>query len=95
MNLSEDSYYNFDRDNQNSAGEYKKHQDKSETYKKNRNFKQRVHDFKREHFSIDNMIHIKMDMDFAIDLGNFLLECDNPDKRFKSFGHNLRNLADD
>jgi hypothetical protein len=50
---------------------------------------------KREHFSIDSKIHIKMDLDFALDLGQFLLDSDNPDKRFKSFGHNLRNLSID
>lgn len=50
---------------------------------------------KKEHFVIDSKIHIKMDLDFALDLGQFLLDSDHPDKRFKSFGHNLRNLSID
>lgn len=69
---------------------------KSKSYYKTnkpRHNKQHENENRREHFSIDNTIHVKLDLDFAIDLGNFLLECDNQDKRFKSFGHNLRNLS--
>ena len=41
-------------------------------------------------------LHIiaEMDEEFARDLGEFLLEVDTPDKRFKSFGHNLCNQVD-
>lgn len=42
-------------------------------------------------------LHIicEMDVDFAHDLGQFLLEVQTPDKRFKSFGHNLVNQVND
>lgn len=46
-------------------------------------------DRSRIHFEIEDKIQVKLDYDFAIALGNFLLESDVEDKRFKSFGHQL------
>lgn len=68
---------------------------KNDKINKPKYVKSRHNDARKEHFSIDNSIHVKLDLDFAIDLGNFLLDCDNSDKRFKSFGHNLKNLSFD
>lgn len=91
--FSEDS--NIDWDNR--YGQQEEHKTinyhKSHKHTKPKYNKQYDNENRKEHFSIDNTIHVRLDLDFAVDLGNFLLECDNPDKRFKSFGHNLKNLS--
>lgn len=46
----------------------------------------------KSHFEIDDKITIKIDYDFAVALGQFLLEANIVDKRFKSLGHHLCNL---
>jgi hypothetical protein len=42
---------------------------------------------------VSPFVHVELDYDFAIALGELLLEIDVVDKRFKSFGHHLHNLA--
>lgn len=44
------------------------------------------------HFEVCDKVHVKLDFDFALALGQFLLDSDLCDKRFKSFGHHLCNL---
>ena len=48
-----------------------------------------------QHFEVSQFIHCKLDFDFALALGQLLLEVDTDDKRFKSFGHHLCNLEGD
>jgi|AntRauTorcE11897_2_1112592.scaffolds.fasta_scaffold13397_4 hypothetical protein len=48
-----------------------------------------------KHFEVSSMIQCKLDFDFALALGQLLLETETDDKRFKSFGHHLCNLADE
>ncbi len=47
-----------------------------------------------KHFEVSPMVHCKLDFDFALALGQLLLEIDTDDKRFKSFGHHLCNLEE-
>ena len=47
-----------------------------------------------KHFEVNPMVHCKLDFDFAIALGQLLLETETDDKRFKSFGHHLCNLEE-
>ena len=49
----------------------------------------------KTHFEICDKITIKIDYDFAVALGQFLLQADVIDKRFKSLGHHLCNLEQD
>ncbi len=49
----------------------------------------------KSHFEIDDKITIRIDYDFAVALGQFLLEADIVDKRFKSLGHHLCALDQD
>lgn len=48
-----------------------------------------------KHFEVSPYVHCKLDFDFALALGQLLLEVETDDKRFKSFGHHLCNLEDD
>jgi len=54
--------------------------------------KDRHNDRHKVHFEVDDKINLKLDYDFAIALGRFLLDAEIEDKRFKSLGHHLMNL---
>ena len=47
-----------------------------------------------QHFKVSSMVHCELDFDFAITLGQLLLDVETDDKRFKSFGHHLCNLEE-
>lgn len=46
-------------------------------------------------FTIDSKIGIKLDYEFAVRLGNFILESKTIDKQIMALGHNLCNLEED
>lgn len=46
-------------------------------------------------FAIDSKIGLKLDYEFAVRLGNFILESKTIDKQIMALGHNLSNLEED
>ena len=46
-------------------------------------------------FAIDSKIGLKLDYEFAVRLGNFILESKTVDKQIMALGHNLCNLEEE
>ena len=80
----------FDEDNHGDSDSNSRGFRKKENYRKN----YRKNTGNKTHFTVSPMISCQLDFDFAIALGQLLLDVETDDKRFKSFGHNLCNLEE-